>query len=60
MEQKEFQKLITNITVVLHNYLVLAKQSGRITLVLDAEAGIPTQCVVANSLKLDLSKLKED
>lgn len=58
MEQKNLEALVTNITLILHNYLVIAKQSGRIMIVLDADRGDVTQCVVTNSMKVDLKGLK--
>lgn len=58
MDQKAFQKLITNITVVLNNYLMIAKQSGRITIVLDAEKGEVIRCAIGNTLELDVKELK--
>lgn len=59
MEREAFQKLITNIVAVLNNYLLIAKQSGRITIILDSVNGDVKRCVVGNSLELNLDQLKE-
>ena len=53
-----FQKLITNITVVLNNYLQIAKQSGRIIVVVDAVNGEVKRCSVGNTLELNVEELK--
>jgi hypothetical protein len=59
MDQEKLRILLTNITTVLHNYLILAKQSGRITIILDAVEGNVTQCIVSNSLKINLDGLED-
>ena len=53
-----FQKLITNITVVLNNYLQIAKQSGRIVIMVDAISGEPTKVSIGNTLELNIEELK--
>jgi hypothetical protein len=59
MEKEKFSFLITNITAVLHNYLQLAKQSGTITIKLDAVNGDVVDCTVTNSLRLNLQGLQD-
>lgn len=57
MNDQKFKHLITNITVILNNYLNLAKQSGTITITLDAFNGDVKKCAVTNTM---LVKLEED
>ena len=59
-EEERFTYLITNITAVLHNYLRLAKQSGTITIKLDARNGEVMDCTVTNSLRLNLQGLERN
>ena len=56
MNEAVFKKLITSITVILNNYLNLAKQSGRITITLDAMNGEIKQCAVTNTMLVNLKE----
>jgi len=58
MDTEKLRVLVTNIATVLHNYLVLAKQSGRITIILDAVEGNVTRCIVSNSMEVSLEGMK--
>lgn len=60
MTKKAFQNLVTNIVAVLNNYLMIAKQSGRITIVLDAEQGKVIRCAVGNTLEINIKDLEKE
>lgn len=52
MDEKQFQQIITNITVILSNYLIVAKQSGKIIISLEAESGNVKRCIVTNAMEV--------
>ena len=58
MEQEKFSFLITNITAVLHNYLNVAKYTGKVVLVIDARKGEVSKVDVSNIVTLDLEGYK--
>lgn len=55
----KFQKLITTLTAVLHNYLYIAKQSGTITINVDAVKGDVVKVEVINRLRLNVDGLND-
>lgn len=55
---EKFQQLITSISVVLHNYLCVAKQSGTISINVDAIHGEVISVEVINRLVLNVDGLK--